>query len=103
MYRVLLEGTTTDSFGIWGTLLMFVPLIIIIYFFMIRPENKRKKKAKQMRDELIVGDEITTIGGIVGRIVNIKDEDLIIESGFDKSRIKVKKWAVSSKDEKISD
>ena len=103
MHTVLLEAGGAGGMEIWTTLLMFVPLVIIIYFFMIRPESKRKKKAKQMRDELIVGDEVTTIGGIVGRIVNIKDDDLIIETGFDKARIRIKKWAVSNKEEKISD
>ncbi len=103
MYRVLLEGTGAGGMEMWTSLLMFVPLIAIIYFFMIRPENKRKKKAKQMRDELIVGDEITTIGGIVGRIVSIKDDELTIESGADKSRFRIKKWAISTKEEKISD
>lgn len=107
MFQTLLLEVATDApadgFMLYGQLL-FIPLIIVVfYFFMIRPENKKKKKAKQMRDELIVSDEITTIGGIVGRVVQIKDDEIVIETGSDKSRIKIKRWAVSTKDEKISE
>ena len=106
MHMVLLEAGAGDSLaggnGGWSMLIMFVPMIAIIYFFMIRPESKRKKKAQQLRNELVVGDEVTTIGGIVGRIISIKDDDVIVETGHDKSQVKVKNWAISSRDEKIS-
>jgi len=104
MHMVMLQAEEgAAGGGIWSMLIMFVPMAAIIYFFMIRPESKRKKKAQQMRNELIVGDEITTIGGIVGRVINIKDDDLIIETGHDRSQIKIKKWAMSSREEKIKD
>lgn len=107
MYRIFLaagdEAAAGGGMELWTTLLFMVVIFVVFYFLLIRPENKRKKQAKQMRDELIVGDEVTTIGGIVGRVVSIKDDDLVIESGFDKARIKVKKWAISNKEEKISE
>ena len=81
---------------------LFVVIIAVFYFMLIRPESKRKKDAAKMRRELIVGDEITTIGGIVGKIVSIKDDTITLETGADKSRIKVKSWAVSAKGEQIS-
>ena len=77
-------------------IIMMVVLIAVFYFFMIRPENKKKKEMNQMRDSLKVGDNITTIGGIIGDVVNVKDETLVIETGADKVRIEFTKWAISS-------
>lgn len=72
--------------------------IVGMYFLLIRPNSKRKKQEDQMRSSLEVGDEITTIGGICGRIVSIKDDSdtFIIETGSDRDKIKIKKWAVAS-------
>ena len=69
-----------------------------MYFFMIRPENKKRKEAEAMRNALAVGDEITTIGGIVGTICAVKDNTIVIETGADRVRIEFAKWAVSSRD-----
>ena len=77
-------------------ILMFVVLIVVFYFFMIRPENKRKKEAQQMRDSLKVGDNITTIGGIIGDIVSIKDDSIVIETTTDRVRVEFAKFAVST-------
>ncbi|MDR3206929.1 MAG: preprotein translocase subunit YajC [Oscillospiraceae bacterium] len=85
---------------------MVVPLLILVvvfYFFIIRPESKRKKAAARMRKELIVGDEITTIGGIVGRVVTIKDDTVTLETGAERSKVKIMRWAISSKGEQVSD
>ena len=76
-------------------LIMFVPMILILYFMMIRPENKRKKEAEAMRNALKVGDEIVTIGGLRGTVVSVKDEKFVIESGADQVRIELEKWALS--------
>ena len=76
-----------------------LPLILIIavfYFFMIRPENKKKKQAAEMRAALKVGDVITTIGGIIGTICAVKEETIVIETGADRVRIEFTKWAISS-------
>ena len=79
-----------------SSIIMIVVLIVVFYFFLIRPENKKKKKLEDMRNQLAVGDEITTIGGIVGKIVNIKDDLITFETGEDRVRMQVTKWAIST-------
>lgn len=81
----------------YTTIIMMVAMIAIMYFLLIRPENKRKKEAANMRASLAVGDEITTIGGIVGTICAVKENTIVIETGADRVRIEFTKWAVSSK------
>lgn len=78
------------------SLIMIVVLIALMYFLMIRPENKRKKKAQEMRDSLKKGDVITTIGGIVGKIVSVSKDTIIIETSEDRVRMELTKWAVST-------
>ena len=78
------------------TLIMIVVLIAVFYLFMIRPESKRKKQQDEMRNNLRKGDQITTIGGVIGRIVKIEDDTLIIETSEDRVRMEVAKWAVST-------
>ena len=80
-----------------STVFMLVLMFAMLYFFMIRPENKRKKEAQQMRDSLKAGDEVTTIGGITGTICAVKENTIVIETGADRVRIEFTKWAVSSK------
>ena len=80
-----------------STIIMLVLMFAMLYFFMIRPENKRKKEAQNMRDSLAVGDEITTIGGITGTICAVKENTIVVETGADRVRIEFAKWAVSSK------
>ena len=77
-------------------ILTLVLMFGVLYFFMIRPENKRKKQAQQMRDNLAVGDVITTIGGIMGKVVNIRENSIVIETSDDRVRMQITKWAVSS-------
>ena len=77
------------------SMIMIVALMAVMYFFMIRPENKRKKQAQNMRDSLKKGDMITTIGGIVGKIVMITDRTVVIETSEDRVRMELTKWAVS--------
>ena len=76
---------------------MIIAMFALMYFLMIRPENKRKKEAQNMRDSLAVGDEITTIGGITGTICAVKENTIVIESGADRVRVELTKWAVSTK------
>ena len=85
------------------TIIMLVVMLVVFYFMLIRPENKRKKEAQKMRDELAVGDEITTIGGIVGTICAVKENTIVIETGADRVRIEFTKWAVSSKGTQTSE
>ena len=77
------------------SMIMIVALMAVMYFFMIRPENKRKKQAQNMRDSLKKGDMITTIGGIVGRIVMVNPNTIVIETSDDRVRMELTKWAVS--------
>lgn len=95
-----------EAGSIWaslGTFLILPLMFVVMYFFMIRPENKRKKEAAKMRNELIVGDQVTTIGGVTGKVVNIKDDTITVETGADKVRIKFMRWAISSKGTQISE
>ena len=78
------------------TVIMMVAMVAIFYFMLIRPENKRKKEEEEMRAALKVGDEIVTVGGIVGKIVDVKGENIVIESGADRVRIELVKQAVGS-------
>ena len=94
-----LEATTTAApatDGLLSTVLMFGIMIAVMYFMLIRPENKRKKEAEEMRSSIKVGDEISTIGGIVGKVVNIKEDKIVIETGADQVRIELLKWAVGT-------
>ena len=87
--------TTTQAGGM-TSLIMIVAMIAVFYFLMIRPENKRKKEAEQMRSAVKTGDEIVTIGGIIGTVVNVKDEKIVVETSADQVRIELAKWAISS-------
>lgn len=95
--------TTTDAAGGWGSMLLMLVvyggIIAAMYFIFFRPQNKKKKEA-EMRKNAQVGDEITTIGGICGRIIAVKDEteSVIIETGSDRARLRIKRWAIGSVD-----
>ena len=90
-------GTTSGGLlgGGASTIIMIVVLIAIFYFLMIRPENKKKKAAEEMRSKMKVGDDVTTIGGIVGTVCAVKEETFVIETSADRVRIEFKKWALS--------
>ncbi|MBQ8797492.1 MAG: preprotein translocase subunit YajC [Oscillospiraceae bacterium] len=80
------------------TIIMLVVMLGIFYFMLIRPENKRKKEQEQMRSALKKGDKITTIGGITGVVVDVKEDKFVIETGADQVRIEFAKWALSTND-----
>ena len=88
--------TSLTGAGNGGTIIMLVAMIAVFYFLLIRPENKRKKEAEQMRSSVKVGDNITTIGGIVGKVVNVKDDKIVIETSADQVRMELLKWAIST-------
>ncbi len=93
------SDATAASAGLFGNampLIMIVVLIAVFYFFMIRPEQKKRKAAEEMRSNLSVGDKITTIGGMVGKIVDISNDLITFETGEDRVRIQVTKWAIST-------
>ena len=79
------------------TIILVVAMIAIFWLFLIRPENKKKKAVNEMRASLKPGDEITTIGGVVGTICAVKEETIVIETGADRVRVEFTKWAISSK------
>ena len=85
-----------NSAGLFSPVILLVVMFAFMYFAMIRPENKRKKQAEEMRNNLKKGDQITTIGGIVGKIVMINEETIIIETSDDRVRMELNKWAVSA-------
>ena len=82
---------------------MIVLLFVFLYFFMIRPQKKQEKKDAEMRDALQVGDEVTTIGGIIGKVVSIKGETFVLETTKDKTKIRFLRGAIRSVDVKAAD
>ena len=93
-------GAEAGAGGAWTSILMVAIIFVLFYFLMIRPENKRKKKAQDMRDKLEVGDKIITIGGMIGKIVHVSDDKVTFETGEDRVRIEVTKWAISTNEGK---
>lgn len=92
--------STGSGYEIWSVLGYMVILLLIFYLVLILPQNRKRKKEEKMRNNIQIGDDITTIGGIVGKVVGIKEDAnmLVIETGSERSKIKIKKWAVSSVD-----
>ena len=91
-------GTLGSLFGGNYMIIMLVLFIGIFYFMILRPEKKKKKEAEDLRNSLHKGDKITTIGGIIGKIVDVKDEKIVIETGEDQVRMELQKWAVMTND-----
>lgn len=87
------QSNTAGGFMSFGILIVF---IVIMYFFMIRPQRKKDKETQEMRNAIKVGDDIITIGGIVGKVVKVRDESLVIAVGADKVKFEVMKWSVST-------
>ncbi len=93
-----LEATQPTGGGLSGTLVMLVVMFGIFYFMLIRPENKRKKEAEQTRNSIKTGDKVTTIGGVVGTVVSVKDDKFVLETSADQVRVEFTKWAISTND-----
>ena len=95
---LLMAETQTATANTTGSLLMtFLPIIaigVIFYFLLIRPQKKKDKEAQAMRENIQIGDEITTIGGIVGFVVRKTEDTVVIETGKDKSQLRIKMWAI---------
>ena len=96
MNFILLSQTTTSS--PYSMILLMIGMFAIMYFVMIRPQKKRQKEEMEMRNAIDVGDEVTTIGGICGRVVSVKENHLIIESSSAGSKIQILRGAVQSND-----
>ena len=78
------------------SIMLIVIMIAVFYFMIIRPENKRKKRAEEMRNSLKKGERVTTIGGMVGRVVQVNDTTIVFETSEDRVRIEIAKWAMST-------
>ena len=92
--RIIATATDASAGSMTTMLIMMVGLFAVMYFMVIRPENKKKKEQEALRNSLHKGDKITTIGGIMGKIVDIKDDKIILEIGEDQVRLEMQKWAV---------
>lgn len=115
LIRAFAEGTaagtaagaeTAEVSSFWVLLIQLSPWIlmfVIMYFLLIRPQKKKEKETRDMINNAIVGDKVITIGGIVGKIINIKDDEFTIESGKDRTKITIKKWAVKEIEKPISE
>ena len=101
MLNFLLEDSSGGQLA--TTIIMIVALVLFFYFFMLRPQKKQERKDAEMRDSLAVGDEVTTIGGIIGKVVSIKGETFVLETTKDKTKIRFLKGAVRSVDVKAAD
>ncbi|MGI5857671.1 MAG: preprotein translocase subunit YajC [Candidatus Merdivicinus sp.] len=97
-----LLSTTSAAAGEGSWLLILVQLlpillvVVAMYFILIRPQKKREKETQKMRNNVQVGDEITTSGGIIGRVVSLREDTVVIETGSDRSKIRIKRWAIQS-------
>ena len=102
-FDFLLTTADNSGSGIWGTVIMIAIMFAFLYFFMIRPQKKQEMKDAEMRDALAVGDEVTTIGGIIGKVVSIKGETFVLETTKDKTKIRFLRGAIRSVDVKAAD
>ncbi|MBC5787166.1 MULTISPECIES: preprotein translocase subunit YajC [Clostridiaceae] len=93
---MLLETAATGGASMFMPIILLVLMFVVMYFLIIRPQKKKDKQAAEMRNSLQVGDEVVTIGGIIGRVVVLKDDYIVIETGSDRSKVRIKRWAIQS-------
>ena len=101
MIRLAAEGMAMDGRAYMQTVMGILPLVLMVallYFFMIRPQKKRDKEEREMRNSIQVGDEISTIGGFIGKVVSIKDDVLTIETSSDRTKLRIYRWAIRGKE-----
>ena len=98
MLSILLATSTaaTGTGSNWSIFILMPLLFAVMYFTMIRPQKKQQKKEQEIRESTQVGDEITTIGGIIGRVVTVKEDSLVIETGADRNKMKITRWAIQT-------
>lgn len=96
----LFGGAAAEGGAAGGTnpmsLIMIVGMVALMYFMVLRPQKKRQKEEQEMRDSIQIGDEITTIGGIMGRVVTVKDDSIVVETGTDRTKLKMQRWAIQT-------
>lgn len=94
--QMLLTANQTTAGSRWSSMILIAAMVAVMYFIIIRPQKKRQKEEQTLRDNIQIGDEITTIGGIVGKIVTIKEDTVVIETGADRVKIKFLRGAIQS-------
>lgn len=82
----------------YASLILLVVMAVAMYFLMIKPQKKKEKEAQELRDSIQIGDEITTIGGIMGRVVTVKEDSVVIETGADRVKMRFQRWAIQTND-----
>ena len=102
-WNVLADEATPTTGGSWITLVMLALVFVAFYFFGVRPQKKQEKQANDMRNALTIGDEITTIGGIIGRVVKITEETVVIETSKERTKLHILKNAIRSVDVHAAD
>lgn len=100
MFNYLLTATpAAEAPSTMSSIMSFAPIVLIFvvfYFMLIRPQKKREKAVQEMRSKVEVGDEIVTVGGLIGRVVSVKDDTIIIESGTDRCKVRIARWAIQT-------
>ena len=90
------DANVNTTASLLSMILPFAAVFVIMYFLMIRPQRKKDKQLQDMRSSLDIGDNVTTIGGVVGRVVALKDDTVVLETGTDRNRVRFKRWAVQA-------
>lgn len=92
------SGTTEGSAGgnSFTMIILMVVMLAVMYFIMIRPQKKKQQEEQKLRDSVQIGDEITTIGGINGRVVTVKEDSIVLETGADRTKMKIMRWAIQT-------
>lgn len=96
--NLITASANSGSGSMWTLIIIYVLIFVGIYFVLIRPKSKKSKQEQELRNSLEIGDEITTIGGIVGRIIAVRDDadEIVVETGSERTKMVFKKWAISS-------
>ena len=90
------NAAANDPMSMLMTFLPLILIFVVFYFLLIRPQKKREKAATEMRNNVGVGDEVVTQGGIVGRVVSVKEDNIVIETGSERSKVRIKRWAIAA-------
>lgn len=100
MFNTMITNTAQQANGFLSLvgLLPLVLVFVVMYFMLIRPQKKKEKEAQKMRNNLQIGDEVTTIGGIVGIVISLKEDTVVIETAGERNKIRIKRWAIQSND-----
>ncbi len=102
-HLTLLTAAQSTTESMVGLIMPIALMVAVMYFLVIRPQKKREKQVQEMRSKLEVGDSVVTVGGIIGLVVSVRDDSLVIETGADRSKIRIARWAVQSNESSKTD